>query len=89
MNKKEIWEKYYAELHDNCIKCPNCHIQRHENGRTCMQTTYRCKAMATDHKDEYSRGYYPILDLGAICPMTNKQITSKTIGEVMKIVNNW
>lgn len=87
--KQYVWYTYYNELYNNCKNCPNYHTQNHEKGNDCLSATHRCKALATDHKDEYSRGYYPILFLGQVCPMTNKPITSKTIGQVMKIANEW
>lgn len=86
--KNEIWLKYYTELHNTCKNCPNYHVQSFEQMKNVLQTTHRCKAFATDYKDEYSRGYYPILDLGVICPLSNKSITSKSIGQVVKLVNN-
>ena len=86
--KNEIWAKYYNELQCNCENCPHYHVQSHENFNSAMQTTHRCKALSTDHRDEYSRGYYQIMDIGTICPLTNKMITSKHIGEVMKIANS-
>lgn len=87
--KDYTWLKYYTELHNNCKNCPNYHVQNHEKGKDPMKTTHRCKSLATDHKDEYSRGYYPILFLGQVCPLTNKPITSKTMGQVMKLANEW
>lgn len=86
--KNDIWEKYYIELQNHCSKCPYYHVQSHEQMKSARETTHRCKRLATDYKDEYSRGYYPIMDLGLICPISYKPITSKTIGEVIKLTNN-
>jgi hypothetical protein len=86
--KNEIWGKYYNELQCHCKNCKFYHVQNHENFNSALQTTHRCIALSTDHRDEYSRGYYQILDIGQICPITNKMITSKSISDVMKIANN-
>ena len=48
-----------------------------------MQTVHRCKALSTDYRDEYHRGYYQILEIGQVCPVTNKSITSKQFMEVV------
>ena len=87
--KKYIWHIYHSELHNHCKNCQNLNILNHEKRKCEVYSTHRCKALATDHKDEYGRGYYPILYFGQVCPMTNKPITSKTIGQVMKIANEW
>ena len=89
MNENEIWEKYYVELQNHCSKCPYYHVQSFEQMKEARKTTHRCKKLSSDYRDEYSRGYYQIMDLGTICPISNKQITSKNISEVMKLVNNW
>lgn len=86
--KDEIWEKYYIELQNHCSKCPYYHVQSFEKMKEARTTTHRCKALSTDHRDEYSRGYYQIMDLGTKCPLTNKQITSKNVTEVSKLVMN-
>lgn len=86
--KNEIWEKYYIELKNHCSKCPHYHVQSFEQMKEARTTTHRCKALSTDHRDEYSRGYYQIMDLGTICPISNKQITSKNVTEVSKLVGN-
>lgn len=86
--KNEIWEKYYIELQNHCSKCPHYHVQSFEKMKEARTTTHRCKALSTDHRDEYSRGYYQIMDLGTICPISNKQITSKNVTEVSKLVSN-
>lgn len=86
--KNEIWEKYYIELQNHCSKCPYYHVQSFEKMKEARTTTHRCKALSTDHRDEYSRGYYQIMDLGTKCPLTNKQITSKNVTEVSKLVMN-
>lgn len=86
--KNEIWEKYYIELQNHCSKCPHYHVQSFEQMKEARTTTHRCKALSTDHRDEYSRGYYQIMDLGTICPISNKQITSKNVTEVSKLVSN-
>jgi hypothetical protein len=86
--KNEIWGKYYNELQCHCKNCKFYHVQNHENFNNALQTTHRCIALSTDHRDEYSRGYYQILDIGQVCPITNKMITSKTISDVMKIANS-
>jgi hypothetical protein len=86
--KNEIWEKYYIELKNYCSKCPHYHVQSFEQMKEARTTTHRCKALSTDHRDEYSRGYYQIMDLGTICPISNKQITSKNVTEVSKLVSN-
>ena len=86
--KNEIWDKYYIELQNHCSKCPYYHVQLFEKTKEARTTTHRCKALSTDHRDEYSRGYYQIMDLGTICPISNKQITSKNVTEVSKLVNN-
>ena len=90
LTKKEImWLDNYTELYNHCKDCPYYHVQDHEYFKNNpMQTTHRCKALSTEHRDEYNRGYYQILDIGMICPQTNKQITKLTIGEVMKMVND-
>ena len=87
--KNYIWYIHYNELHNHCKNCPNLNVPSHERNECEAYSTHRCKALATDHKDEYSRGYYPILFLGQVCPLTNKPITSKTLGQVMKIANEW
>ena len=86
--KNEIWEKYYIELQNHCSKCPHYHVQSFEQMKEARTTTHRCKALSTDHRDEYSRGYYQIMDLGTICPISNKQISSKNVTEVSKLVSN-
>ena len=86
--KNEIWEKYYIELQNHCSKCPHYHVQSFEKMKEARTTTHRCKALSTDHRDEYSRGYYQIMDLGTICPISNKQISSKNVTEVSKLVSN-
>ena len=86
--KNEIWNKYYVELQNHCSKCPYYHVQSFEQMKDARRTTHRCKKLSTDYRDEYSRGYYQIMDLGTICPISNKQITSKNISEVMKLANN-
>ena len=86
--KNEIWNKYYVELQNHCSKCPYYHVQSFERMKDARRTTHRCKKLSTDFRDEYSRGYYQIMDLGTICPISNKQITSKTISEVMKLANS-
>lgn len=86
--KNEIWEKYYIELQNHCSKCPHYHVQSFEKMKEARTTTHRCKALSTDHRDEYSRGYYQMMDLGTICPISNKQITSKNVTEVSKLVTN-
>ena len=86
--KNEIWEKYYIELKNHCSKCPYYHVQSFEQMKEARTTTHRCKALSTDHRDEYSRGYYQIMDLGTICPISNKQISSKNVTEVSKLVSN-
>ena len=86
--KNEIWEKYFIELQNHCSKCPHYHVQSFEQMKEARTTTHRCKALSTDHRDEYSRGYYQIMDLGTICPISNKQISSKNVTEVSNLVSN-
>ena len=86
--KSQIWDIYYNELQNHCSKCPHYHVQSFEKMSNARLTTHRCKKLSTSHKDEYSRGYYEYLEIGSVCPISNKQITSKTIGEVIKISNN-
>lgn len=86
--KNQIWEKYYIELQNHCSQCPYYHVQTREQMNNARLTTHRCKKLSTDYRDEYSRGYYQRIDIGTICPITSKQITSKTISEVIKLANN-
>ena len=86
--KNQIWDIYYNELQNHCSKCPHYHVQSFEKMSNARLTTHRCKKLSTSHKDEYSRGYYPYLEIGIVCPISHKKITSKTIGEVIKISNN-
>lgn len=88
-HKVSTWLKQYNELYNHCKDCPNYHVQSHENLNDVIQTTHRCKAMCSDYRDEYSRGYYPILDIGMKCPLNGEQISSLTISETMKIAFNW
>lgn len=81
--RNEVFKKYYTELHSNCKNCPFYHVQSFEQDKNPMQTVHRCKALSTDHRDEYSRGYYQILEIGQTCPVTNKSITSKQFMEVV------
>lgn len=81
--RNEVFKKYYTELHLNCKNCPFYHVQPFEQDKNPMQTVHRCKALSTDHRDEYSRGYYQRLEIGQVCPVTNKSITSKKFMEVV------
>ena len=81
--RREVFKKYYTELHSNCKNCSFYHVQLFEQDKDPMKTVHRCKALSTDHRDEYSRGYYQILEIGQVCPITNKSITSKKFMEVV------
>ena len=81
--RNEVFKKYYTELYLNCQNCPFYHVQLFEQDKDPMQTVHRCKALSTDYRDEYSRGYYQILEIGQTCPVTNKSITSKQFMEVV------
>ena len=81
--RNEVFKKYYTELYSNCKNCLFYHVQSFEQDKNPMQTVHRCKALSTDHKDEYSRGYYQILEIGQVCPISNKSITSKKFMEVV------
>ena len=81
--RNEVFKKYYTELYLNCQNCPFYHVQLFEQDKDPMQTVHRCKALSTDYRDEYSRGYYQILEIGQVCPVTNKSITSKQFMEVV------
>lgn len=81
--RNEVFDKYYTELYLNCKNCPFYHVQSFEQDKNPRQTVHRCKALSTDHRDEYSRGYYQILEIGQVCPVTNKSITSKQFMEVV------
>ena len=86
--RNEVFKKYYSELQFNCKNCKFYHVQDFEQSKNPMYTVHRCKALSTDHRDEYSRGYYQILEIGQICPITNKSITSKQFMEVVAEADN-
>ena len=78
----------YDELYNHCANCPYYHVQGFEKMKDNLKTTHRCKALSTDHRDEYSRGYYQIMDLGVICPLNKKQITKFNMREFIKLRNS-
>ena len=78
----------YDELYNHCANCPYYHVNSFEKMKTNLHTTHRCKALSTDHRDEYSRGYYQIMTLGVICPLTKKQITKYNMREFIKLRNS-
>lgn len=86
--RNEVFNKYYTELQCHCQNCPYYHVQTFERGKIPMQTTHRCKALSTDHRDEYSRGYYQILEIGQICPLSKTSITTKQFMEVVAEADN-
>lgn len=86
MKKKEFHPlivEQYTQLENHCKNCPNYHVQNFEKFDNPVRTYHRCKALSTDHRDEYSRGYYQGISVGSICPITGKSITSKTIMQTM------
>lgn len=90
-SNQRVWLAYYTELYMHCKDCAYYHVQSHEKGRNSMQTTHRCKKITKSdpqYLPEYSRGYYPRLDIGCICPISGKMITSKTFIEVQILANS-
>lgn len=90
-SNQRVWLAYYTELQMHCKDCVYYHVQSHEKGCNPMQTTHRCKKITKDdpqYLPEYERGYYPILDIGCICPISGKMITSKSFAEVQALANS-
>lgn len=90
-SNQKVWLAYYTELQMHCKDCIYYHVQSFENMRNPMQTTHRCKKLAETiqpHLPEYSRGYYPRLDVGCICPLSGKMVTSKSFSEIQALANS-
>lgn len=90
-SNQRVWLAYYTELQMHCKDCVYYHVQPHEKGCNPMQTTHRCKKITKDdpqYLPEYERGYYPRLNIGCICPISGKMITSKTFTEVQALANS-
>lgn len=90
-SNQRVWLAYYTELQMHCKDCAYYHVQSHEKGCNPMQTTHRCKKITKDdpqYLPEYERGYYPRLNIGCICPISGKMITSKSFTEVQALVNS-
>lgn len=90
-SNQRVWLAYYTELYMHCKDCVYYHVQSHEKGCNHMQTTHRCKKITNSdpqYLPEYSRGYYPRLDVGSTCPLTGKMVTSKPFVEVQALANS-